>query len=70
MLSFPGRLSLGITSYLSPNFLFFFFVFSRAAPAHMEVSKVGVKSELQLPPYAGSQPWLRSTAQLTATQEP
>ena len=44
-------------SFLS---LFFFFLLFKSAPAHMEVSRLGIKSELQLP----------ATASATATPDP
>ena len=36
------------------HFIYFYFIFLlfSAAPGHMEVPKLGVKSELQLPSYA------------------
>ena len=34
------------------NFNFFFFAFSGPQLQHVEVPRLGVKSELQLPPYA------------------
>ena len=59
------------------KFLFYFFVFLPflgLLPQHMEVTRLGVKSELQLPPYttatAMPDPSLRPTPQLTATPDP
>ena len=52
----------------------FFFSFLGPHPQHMEVPRLGVESELQLPAYttatamqAGSKPHLRPTPQLMAT---
>ena len=48
--------------------LFFFFLsFLGPIPQHMEVPRLGVKSELQL---QGSKPRLQPTPQLTATSDP
>ena len=59
------------------NFLFFFFfVFLGAHLWHMEVPRLGVESELELPAYTtvtatqDPSPHLRPTPQLTATPDP
>ena len=60
----PKERSMSAFCFLGPNL------------HHMEVSKLGVKSELQLLAYtiatanAGSKPCLRPTPQLTATSDP
>ena len=58
-------------------FLSFFFFFLGLPPRHMEVPRLGVESELQLPAYATatatatrSELCLPSTPQLTATPDP
>ena len=57
-------------------FLKIFFFYLEAHPKHMEFSRLGVKSELQLPAYTtaaantGSELHLRSTPQLVATLDP
>ena len=54
----------------------FFFVFFRAAPWHMEVPRLGVKSELLATSlrhshsHAGSEPHLQPTPQLMTTPDP
>ena len=45
-----------------PSLFFFFFIFLGLHPRHMEVHRLGVKSELQLLAY--------TTAAATATQDP
>ena len=62
----------GMTSF--SNQLFFF---KGPHPQHMEIPRLGVESELQLPAYTtntakelGSEPRLRPTLQLTATPDP
>ena len=67
--SFPFPHSLPLSFTLS----FFFALW--AAPQHMEVPRLGVESELQLPAYtshshAGSKPHLQPTPQLMATLDP
>ena len=55
---------------------FFFLVFLGPQPWHLEVPRLGVEAELQLPAYTtatattGSQPHLQPTTQLTATPDP
>ena len=51
-------------------FFFFFFVFLGPHPRHMEVPKVGVKSELQLLAYTTSNARSEPTPQLMATPDP
>ena len=57
---------------LVPYCSFFVFLFSGPHMQHMEVPRLGVKSELQLPAYtiaiAGSEPHQRSTPQLKQCQ--
>ena len=62
---------------LSFSFLFFFFFFLELYLQHMEVPRIGVKSELQLLAYTtaytsnmGSEPHLQLMMQLMATQNP
>ena len=58
------------------DFFFFFFCFLGLHPQHMEVARLGVKSELQLPAYTtatattGSEPHLWPTPQLMAPLDP
>ena len=48
----------------------FLYLFLGLHPQHMEVSRLGVQSELQLHNNAGSEPRLPPTPQLTATPDP
>ena len=57
------------------SFFFFSFLFFGLNPWHMEIPRLGVDSELQLPAYArdsnvGSEPRLPPIPQLTATPDP
>ena len=68
----------GVKCYLVVGFFLFFCFFCFLGPhsRHMEVPRLGVKSELQLPTYAtshsnvGSEPLLRRTSQHVATPGP
>ena len=54
-------------------FYFLIFAFLRPHPRHMDIPRLGVQSELQLSACTtamGSEPCLRPTPQLTATQDP
>ena len=57
------RYSRSVDLFIYYLFIFLnFFIFLKAIPRHMEVPRLGVESELQLPAYA--------TATATATQDP
>ena len=70
---FKAREAMPLLRFLS---IFSFFVFLGLHPWHMEVPRLGVEMELQLPAYtnshsnSGSELRLRPTPQLTATPDP
>ena len=75
-LSFPLPLSVHLFSVSVGLFLLFYFLFLGPHLQHIEVPRLGVKSELQLPAYTtqpqhpGSEPSLRHTPQFTGMLDP